>query len=156
MLAVVRCISIFCRILRLLSNNHDHSPMNNPSFRFRLIASFLFCAVTLAGCKDTAKKNLGKTEQAVDTALDCWARGEPASKFADPSQPIQLDDPDWKAGMRLLSFLNSGTTAGSDPNHFRCKVALSLQGPDGKQVQKDVVYDVQVGDKIIIVRSTQE
>ncbi len=131
--------------------------MRSMSFRPMSFAALLLSALALQGCaKDSPKKKLEKAEQVVDQVLDSWARGESPDKFADPNQPIQADDPDWKAGSRLLSFLNSETTPGDKgPNHFRCRVALSLQDRQGKQLQKEVVYDVQIGDKVIIARSSQ-
>jgi hypothetical protein len=131
--------------------------MRSMSFRPMSVAAVLLSALALLGCaKDNSKKAMNKADAAVDHVLDSWARGESPDKFADPNQPLQADDPDWKAGLRLLSFLNSETIAGDKgPNHFRCRVALSLQDREGKQFQKEVVYDVQMGDKIVIVRNSQ-
>jgi hypothetical protein len=132
--------------------------MRSISIRLISIAGLLVSTLTLQGCaKDASKKRMNKADAAVDQVLDSWARGESPDKFADPTQPLQADDPDWKAGIRLLSFLNSETSQGDKgPNHFRCRVALTIQDRQGKQLQKEVVYDVQIGDKIVIVRSSQQ
>jgi hypothetical protein len=131
--------------------------MRSMSFRLISLAALLLSALALQGCaKNSSKKKWDKADAVLDQVLNSWVRGESPDKFADPNQPIQADDPDWKAGYRLLSFLNFETNPGDKgPEHFRCRVTLSLQNRQGKQLQKEVVYDVQLGDKIIIARSSQ-
>jgi hypothetical protein len=132
--------------------------MRSMSLRSMSLAALVLAALALQGCaKDSSKKRLNKAEAALDQVLDSWARGESPEKFADPNQPLQADDPDWKAGTRLLSFLNSETIPDDKgPNHFRFRVALSLQDRQGKKLQKEVFYDVEIGDKTTIARSSQQ
>ncbi len=93
-----------------------------------------------------------KAEKIVEQFLDAWSRGESLNKFADPDHPIQGIDPDWKEGRRLLSFLCAETKPGETPEHFRCRVSLALQDQKGKRADKEVVYDVQLGEKSVIRR----
>ncbi len=123
--------------------------------RRRVLIAVLTCAaLALTGCgEDAAQQKRAKAEAAVEQVLDSWARGEAPDKFADPSQPIQANDPDWKAGLRLLSFLNVDTKPiEGKRDHTRHRVALSLQDRQGKKVEKEVTYGVQVGDRIVISR----
>jgi hypothetical protein len=119
-----------------------------------------FCAILtlltllMAGCgTGTSNQAVDKAQAAVEAVLDSWSRGEPPHKFTDPDQPIVVNDPDWKAGYRLLSFLSveSKQSPESLP-HVRCRVALALKDHKGKQVDKEVVYEVQLGEKTIISR----
>src|SRR5207302_525453 len=114
---------------------------------------FIVAACLTVGCgKDPAKQALAKAEVAVDEMLDAWARGEAPEKLAE-GRSIRASDPDWKAGYRLSSFLSvEAKPADGKPDHVRCRVALSLQDRKGKKVDKEVVYDVQMSDPIVIGR----
>ncbi len=116
------------------------------------VAALGLATLAAQGC-GSSQQPVEKAEAIVDRVLDAWTRGEPASRFEDPKQSIQVTDPDWKAGCRLLSFLaiEAKQTQETTP-HVRCRVALSLQDRKGKKVDKEVVYDVQLGNKILIGR----
>jgi hypothetical protein len=128
--------------------------MSRDSCRGLLVVALGLAALAGQGCgKRALQQPAEKAEAVVDQVLDAWTRGEPADKFAGPQQPIQAKDPDWKAGYRLLSFLTAeAKQIPEQPNHVRCRVALSLQDRAGKKVDKEVVYDVQLGDTIVIGR----
>ena len=128
--------------------------MSTNCFRRFLYASMTLLPLVAAGCGTNASKQpADKAEKVVETFLDAWSRGEPADKFADPDHPIQGIDPDWKAGYRLMSFLSVEAKQSQDqPDHVRCRVALSLQDQKRKRWSKEVVYDVQVGEKSVISR----
>lgn len=119
-------------------------------------ATALLAVSVFAGCgRNPSQGKSEKARTALDTILESWSRGEPAEKFADPSQPIQITDPDWQTGYRLLSFLTAETKPTADrPDHFRCRVALSLKSPQGQIEDKEVVYAVQVGERTVIGRET--
>jgi hypothetical protein len=94
-----------------------------------------------------------RAEKDVEEFLDAWCRGESLDKFAAADRPIQGTDPDWKAGHRLMSFLCAETKQSQEtPGHVRCKVALFLQDQKGKRWDREVLYDVQLGEKSIISR----
>ncbi len=118
-------------------------------------AALLFLALMVPGCaKDTSKQATDKAEKIVETFLDAWSRGESPDKFADANQPIQGSDPDWKAGLRLLSFLAvDSNQSPDDPHYFLCRMALSLQDRKGKKLEKQVVYGVHLGEKSTLERA---
>jgi hypothetical protein len=124
-------------------------------FRGLLYASTILLALVVAGCgKNDPKQLADKAEKAVEQFLDAWSRGERPDTFADPDRPIQGNDPDWKAGYRLLSFLNTETKQNPEmPDRVRCRVSLSLQDAKGKRWDKEVVYEVQVGMNSVINRA---
>lgn len=125
------------------------------------LGNLLLAAMTLAvllagGCgKNAATQKAEKGDKALEQFLDAWSRGEPAEKFADPNGPIQGSDPDWKAGYRLLSFLSGEAKHNPETSdQVRCRVSLFLQDSKGKKVNKEVVYEVQLGEKSVIRRAS--
>jgi hypothetical protein len=128
--------------------------MPHPIQHRRWFLVLAFSACFLHGCaRNPSGQPVNKAEAALDTALDCWARGEAPEALADAEQPIQATDPDWKAGYRLTSFLGVDSKPVEEtPDRFRCRVALALKDPKGKEVQKEVVYNVTLGDTVLISR----
>jgi hypothetical protein len=126
--------------------------VSKPCFRHLLPSGMILSVLVVSGCAKT-QLPADKAEKAVEFFLDAWSRGEPPDKFADAASPIQGTDPDWKAGYRLLSFLSAESKQNQEaPDHIRCRVALSLQDKQGNRWDKEVVYDVQIGDKKVISR----
>jgi hypothetical protein len=123
----------------------------------RFLVPVLLAAALAQGCRTTAAKQPAeRAEAAVEAFLDAWTRGDSPEKFADPGQPIQASDPDWKAGYRLLSFLSIDARPSAEaPQRFRCRVALSLQDRRGAKTDKEVVYDVQLGERTVISRAAR-
>jgi hypothetical protein len=118
----------------------------------RTIPSVLVIVLLMQGCKKDASAQLQqKAEAAIDKALDAWVRGESPDKLT----AIKIDDPDWKAGLRLLGFLTMESSPLPDSaDRMRCRVAITLQDRLGKKVDREVVYVVQVGDVVVIVRTS--
>jgi hypothetical protein len=116
-------------------------------FRVALVLGLL----TPAGCKnDTAGAAQRRAEAALDRALDSWVRGEPPDRLAG----IRIDDPDWRAGRRLVGFLvsQSGVVEGAT-NEVRCRVALTLQDRSGRRVDREVEYRVRIAEPVSIERA---
>ncbi len=123
-------------------------------FRNLLYAGVIFSTLLASGCGKTPPAT-DKAERNVEEFLDAWSRGESPDKFADANRPMQGTDPDWKAGHRLVSFLCAETKPSEEtPDHVRCRVSLALQDKKGKRWEKDVLYDVQLGDKCVISRTS--
>ncbi len=118
----------------------------------RLAAAVL--AALAGGCGKGDLSTANKAEAALDRVLDAWARGEPAGAFADPEKPIQATDPDWSAGYHLLGAMAVESKSDPEqPGQVRCRFTLSLQDPRGREVNKEVVYDVRLGDRTVIERA---
>ena len=122
---------------------------------------WLLCAA--AACSALAGPGCGKrpptqptdrAEAAVEAFLDSWSRGEPPDKPAGPKLPVEASDPDRSAGYRLLSFLVSESKPAGGADRVRCHVALTLRDRQGRQVEKQVVYEVEVGEKSVIRRAS--
>lgn len=103
----------------------------------------------LTGCgqhANSSEENLNKAQAALETALDAWSRKESSEQFA-------AIDPDCKAGYRLLSFLTAeGKPLDETSDRFRFRVALTLKDPQGRMVDKEALYVVQVGETITFHR----
>jgi hypothetical protein len=103
-----------------------------------------------AGCqKDAADAAQRRAEAALDQALDSWVRGEPPDRL----KGIRVDDPDWRAGQRLVSFLvsQSGRVEGVQ-DEVRCRVALTLQDRSGRRMNREVEYRVRITEPVSIER----
>ena len=117
--------------------------------------ALMAAALVVAGCrKDEAKQSTEKAEQALDQFLNAWSMKEPPDKFASANQSIRGTDPDWQCGARLLSFLTAESKpVDGSPSRVRCRVALSRQEKSGKKVEKQVDYDVELGEPVVISRA---
>ena len=121
--------------------------------RYLLRVISVVCLLTPLGCNtEPARTGQQKAEAALDQALDAWVRGESSDKLP----AIRIDDPDWKAGQRLLGFLTSQSAPSEGaPNLFRCRVALTLRDRSGKRIDREVEYSVRVGEEVVIERAAR-
>ncbi len=113
------------------------------------VVAILLAATMAAGCSaDYTSSAAGRAEEALDIALRTWHRGEAAKKLKEKS--IEMIDPDWNLGSKLVGFLLAGTeTAGGKQ---RCTVSLAIQDGAGNPLDKAVTYEITVQDKIFIRR----
>src|SRR5262245_41608174 len=105
---------------------------------------FVFSAflVVCAGCGPKAE--LGRAEEVVKTSLEAWKGGENPQRLTD--RAIDIAEPDWKAGYRLLDFQLKN--ASSQPQQGpRVVVVLTLQNRAGKKMNKEVAYEVIFKDQ---------
>jgi hypothetical protein len=115
-----------------------------------LLATAAALSAVLAGCgphASSAEENLNKAETVLEAALDAWTRNAP------PTDQFATSEPDYKAGYRLLSFLIADSKAiDGTPDRFRIRVALTLKDPQGRAVDKEAWYVVQLGEAATIHR----
>lgn len=90
-----------------------------------------------SGCK--AKDDLPKSRSVVETALNSWKNGEDTKSLAN--QNIEMTDPDWFAGAKLLDF--TVKDASSQPQQGpRVVVVLNLQDRAGRKKETEIAYEV--------------
>lgn len=120
--------------------------------QFQSVAMLM--GLLMLGCgRGTPTTPVDRAEAAVEKFLDSWCRGEPDGKIAEARHQIQGSDPERKAGYRLLSFLNiEAKSIPNRPEHVQCRVALSLQSPQGTKEDREVIYEVETGAKTVISR----
>jgi hypothetical protein len=107
----------------------------------------------LPGCGQRApssQEKLDRAQAALEAELDGWSRSQPREPFA-------ANDPDCKAGCRLLSFLTAdGEPVDATVDQFRFRVALALKDRQRRTLDKEVLYLVQMGDTISIRREERK
>jgi hypothetical protein len=118
---------------------------------------YIFGLVFLAGCGGQRLPLPGDPGQALEalrSALNAWARGENAASLRGGAAPIHVVDGDWDRGLLLEKYQQTPTAQLSGPN-LRCPVRLSLRDKAGRPFQKQVVYLIETGERISIVREEQ-
>src|SRR5688572_7855521 len=100
----------------------------------RAVARALAFGTLLAVCGCASGPNLEKAEESVKVALEKWKEGGSPKQLL--SQDIDIADPDWKAGYRLLDYQMKSTTAQPQQGP-RVVVVLKLQDSGGKKVSKE-------------------
>lgn len=118
--------------------------------RINRVVSYLTTALAISvlGCSG-AKPDLTKAEDVVKASLDKWKEGGKPQQLSDKS--IEMTDPDWRAGMKLLDYQVKNASAPPQQGP-RVVVRLDLQNRTGKKLNKEVAYEVLPGDKIRIGR----
>src|SRR5262249_35568378 len=106
--------------------------MPRTSFSRLLMTALLLSALLVQGCGKRPSPPTDRAEHLVEQFLDAWSRGESPEKFASTNPALQVTDPDWSAGYRLLSFLSANSN--QTDTSVRCRVALTLQDRQGKKV----------------------
>ncbi len=126
-------------------------PAGSPPARPIPVLVLLLSTLLLPGCgKSPPQQPADRAEVLVEQFLDAWSRGVSPEKFAGTNPALQVTDPDWSAGHRLLSFLSAEAKPAGDT--VRCRVALTLRDRQGQKVDREVVYDVQLGERSVIRR----
>jgi len=97
--------------------------------------------VLVSGCGTTP--DLDRAQKVVRTALEAWKAGDP-KQLTD--QGIDIAEPDWKAGYRLLDYELKNASAQPQQGP-RVVVVLHLQNRAGKKLSKEVAYEVIFKDQ---------
>ena len=98
--------------------------------------------VLVCGCG--TKPDLDRAEKVVRTSLDAWKGGGTPKQLTD--QGIEIVDPDWKAGLRLLDYELKNASAQPQQGP-RVVVVLHLRNRAGKKVSKEEAYEVIFKDQ---------
>jgi hypothetical protein len=124
--------------------------MNRIGFFVLTLACVLLVGCGGSGPAPRSPEDLDKVKGHVQTALDAWKAGGSADKLKSLQPPIEIVDPDWKTGAKLTQY-DLQKVEGNQKENVRCWVKLTMQAK-GKSAEREVVYDVNMGDKIIIGR----
>jgi len=121
--------------------------MQNTFHKWACSLSAIALVFLVSGCGP--KEDLNKAKSLVETSLTAWKNGESADKLK--SQGIEFADEDWKGGNKLTHFTIKSVS--SQPQQGpRVVVMLNLQRRNGKKVDTEIAYEVQMKDKVIIGR----
>lgn len=113
----------------------------------------LVVSVLASGCGNSraqSSEELDRARSSLQAALDAWKNKETPKKLQARSPAIQISDPDWNAGTRLLDF-EIQRTEGDKDKATRCHARLSLQDRAGKKSDKDVVFDVRASSSEVVI-----
>jgi hypothetical protein len=99
-------------------------------------STLVFLLVFIGGC---GKVDLDRASKVVKTSLEAWKGGGNPQQLTE--QGIEIAEPDWKAGYRLLDYELKNASAQPQQGP-RVVVVLQLQDRAGKKVSKEVAYEV--------------
>ena len=86
----------------------------------------------------------------LQTALTAWKQGEDFDELQHRNPPIYFNEPEWKAGKKLLSF-TAGKVAMMG-RQARCSVKLSLRDRAGKVTEREISYQIDTTPRVVIAR----
>jgi hypothetical protein len=106
----------------------------------------------LAGCGKSLHEpvNPDKANEVLETALAAWKHGEGYDELQQRNPPIYFNEPEWKAGKKLLSF--KAGKAGLMGRQARCSVKLSLRTKDGTTTEREISYLIDTTPRVVIAR----
>jgi hypothetical protein len=109
--------------------------------------------ILAAGCGRSLKsKDLDRARTAVQTGLEAWQNGESPQSLENRDPAVRFMDDDWKQGWKLVSFEITNTHGAGGDLTPRCEVQLTLQDRRGKKIDRRVVYAIENGPPITVVR----
>ena len=128
----------------------------NPAKRLLVLSALLILMLLgpLSGCggkRSLPEQDLDQARKGMQSALDAWKKGGPPPKQGAISPQVEITDPDWAAGYRLAKY-DIKAVEGLEGANARSRVVLSLQNRQGKKLEKEVVYEIRLGEKVVIGR----
>lgn len=106
--------------------------------------------LALAGCGRSGI-SLDNARQAVENSLSQWKAGGKSADLQIQNKLIEIADDDWYKGHQLSDFEIKDVKHHANQNP-RVIVLLHLKERSGKAVKREVVYEVEEKEKIIIGR----
>jgi hypothetical protein len=111
----------------------------------------------LVGCRGSvtppAPTDEAAARERLIEALDAWREGrKPAELAESASPPIYVADEDWAAGAGLVRFKADAGPARAHGPGVRFPVALELRDPTGRNLSKNVVYEVAIDRTVSVAR----
>jgi hypothetical protein len=86
----------------------------------------------------------------LQSALDAWKQGESFGALEKRNPPIYFNEPEWKAGKKLVAFeVGKVDLLG---RQGRCSVKLSLRDKDGNETERKTSYLIDTTPRVVITR----
>lgn len=129
----------------------------SPSRRTASALVIALAAALVAGCSGGGSGAAGavdapKAREALKAALDGWKRGDKPASFEKATPPMTVQDMDWMAGAKLVSYQVMGDGKEFGPN-LNIPVDLTLRTPQGKESKKSVNYVVGTSPIVTVFRA---
>jgi hypothetical protein len=115
-------------------------------------ASLAGLVLLVAGCSQELPPQAQpqRAREALTAALDAWKGGATESSLQARVPAIHVNEPEWRAGARLLSYeIKSEQAAGQS---WRCEVDLTLQPLDGPRARQSALYCIDTDPALVVVR----
>lgn len=113
-------------------------------------------AVQLAGCgarSETADPvNPDLAQQTLREVLDAWVAGSKPEDLRKKTPEVVVQDFDWAAGNRLVSYEVNGSGTPQDANLF-CEVKLVFEDASRKKTERTVTYCVGTDPVLTVFRA---
>ena len=107
--------------------------------RMAIVISACCLGTSCGGPRRAGPVDAEKARQAFKVVLDSWKGGESLSDFRKRSPSITVQDMDWLAGIKLVTYEFSGNER-LDAANLHCSVKLLLRDAEGRETEKDVTY----------------
>lgn len=124
-------------------------------FRWVGVASLLMI-VPLVGCgfrpKVADPVDPDVAQRTLREALDAWVSGAKPDELRQKTPQIVVQDFDWSAGNRLVSYEVKGVGSPQDANLF-CEVKLVLEDSSRKRSERLVTYCVGTDPVLTVFRA---
>jgi hypothetical protein len=116
------------------------------------VALGVVLAALVAGCSKTIDDPVNPDEAAavLHAALEAWQQGESHDALAKRRPPIYFNEPEWRAGKKLVTFETGKVELLG--RQGRCLVKLSLRDKDGKETQRSISYQIDTTPQVVIAR----
>jgi hypothetical protein len=106
----------------------------------------------LAGCgkalDDPVKPDQARA--ALQNALEAWQQGEPYGALPERKPPVHFNEPEWRAGKKLVSFdIGKVELLG---RQGRGSVKLVLRDAAGKDNERTISYLIDTTPQVVITR----
>jgi hypothetical protein len=106
--------------------------------------------VTGCGKKLDDPVDLDSAGAVLQTVFDAWKQGEDPGDLQKRNPPLYFNEPEWKAGTKLLDFKAGKVELMG--RQGRCSVQLSLRDRQGKETKREISDLIDTTPRVAIVR----
>ncbi len=122
----------------------------------RVGAVSLLMIVPLVGCglrQESAEPvDLDVAQRTLREVLDAWVTGAKPEELRQKTPEVVVQDVDWSAGNRLVSYEVKDVGSPQDANLF-CEVNLVIEDPSRKRIERLVTYCVGTDPVLTVFRA---
>ncbi len=118
--------------------------------RHGLIAALFLTLASGCACGGSRVSDPAQAEEILSTALEAWKSGTSSDDLASRSPAIVVHDPDWKAGVSLVTFEPQAARLAG--NNVTLPVKLTLKTGKGRKVERTAVYAITTNPVNLILR----
>ena len=112
----------------------------------------IYLLILVAGCGKSLHDPVDpdKASAVLQTALEAWKQGEAFGHLQQRTPPIYFNEPEWRAGKKLVDFKAGQVELMG--RQGRCLVKLSLLDREGKKTEREISYQIDTTPRVVIAR----